>query len=69
MRRVLLMLAVGGAALAMGSGMPAAEAMPAAAISAIPVVTASEPVVQPVQYYRRHYRRHYRRYYRHHYYR
>ncbi len=68
MRKVLFMLAVSGAALAAGSRMSGAEAMPATEIGAAPVVTVGQPTVQPVQYYRRHYRRHYRRYYRRHYY-
>jgi len=64
MRKVLFMLAVSGAALAAGSRMSGAEAMPATAISAAPVVAAAQPTVQPVQYWRRHYRRCYWRYHR-----
>lgn len=68
MRKLLLVLAVSSAALAVGPGMSTADAMPAAGISPIPAVEASQPLVQPAQYYRdRAYRRHQRRYYRRHY--
>lgn len=67
MRKMLLMLAVGGAALAASAGV---KAMPVVVSNLAPGVSAS---VQDVQYYRRDFRRDYgrherwrHRHYRHH---